>query len=656
MFANNIQVNKDNIKFAERILLSSGNTFDDERRKFIKDFSTLDLQAVPGSGKTTALLAKLLIIEQHLPLKNGAGILVISHTNTAIDEIKERIGDHCPKLFTYPNFIGTIQSFVNRFLAKPYYQQFMKERLNWIDNDKYIEYFNQNLKSNLKWGLKKKLDDAYESFLLKIIFNDNSLINFYNNKEISLYRKTTNTYKDLLKIKSDLFKEGIFSYIDAYFYGNRYIKQYPKAKKHIQSRFKYVFVDEMQDMDNHQYQILEDIFYDEGNSSSIYQRIGDKNQSIYNGQVKSKSDDVWEPREKELEIKGSHRLSKSIADVVKYFGLSYQNIKGLKKNKNVSEIDLSPHLIVYDNEKCECQVIQKFVELVKNYQEKGLIPSDLEYPIKAVSWIGKEKEEAKISLPNYCPKFDKSANKSRINYNCLESYLIYYDEDVKILKEIRKNILNSLIRVLRIEGVKDETELYYSKRRLLKHLKDEHSIAYETLKLNLYNWCISIIRNKKDKVLADIQEYMKDFLAIFDKNIDESADFINNRIEKNQSINLDSTYDLECEPCKINGEKIKINTVHSVKGETHTATLYMESYFQNDGGEKQKSYESERLCEQFKMKKAEKIKKVRTQKSAKMVYVGFSRPTHFLSFAVHRKRYNEYLEDIDTNKWKVIKL
>ena len=38
-----------------------------------------------------------------------------------------------------------------------------------------------------------------------------------------------------------------------------------------------------------------------------------------------------------------------------------------------------------------------------------------------------------------------------------------------------------------------------------------------------------------------------------------------------------------------------------------------------------------------------------------MVYVGFSRPTHLLAFAVHKERYDRYLKnDIDTNFWQVI--
>lgn len=56
-----VNISDEEIQYAEQMLLPSGKTFDDERRIFIRNFNTIDLQAVPGSGKTTVLLAKLLI-------------------------------------------------------------------------------------------------------------------------------------------------------------------------------------------------------------------------------------------------------------------------------------------------------------------------------------------------------------------------------------------------------------------------------------------------------------------------------------------------------------------------------------------------------------------------------------------------------------------
>ena len=98
-----INITDADIIYAEKILLKENQHFDDERIAFIKNLETIDLQAVPGSGKTTALLAKLLILEKYMPLENNSGVLVISHTNAAVDEIRDRIGKYCPKLFSYPS-------------------------------------------------------------------------------------------------------------------------------------------------------------------------------------------------------------------------------------------------------------------------------------------------------------------------------------------------------------------------------------------------------------------------------------------------------------------------------------------------------------------------------------------------------------------------
>jgi len=124
---------------AARLLLGVSGNFDEERRAFIRRFDTLDLHAVPGSGKTTALLAKLFVLENRLPLPHGAGILVVSHTNAAVDEIRSQLAEHCPRLFAAPNFVGTIQSFVDQFLAIPYYVSRSGHRPVCIHDDLHNE-------------------------------------------------------------------------------------------------------------------------------------------------------------------------------------------------------------------------------------------------------------------------------------------------------------------------------------------------------------------------------------------------------------------------------------------------------------------------------------------------------------------------------------
>jgi len=127
------------IERAESLLLPGGKTFDIERRDFIKSLDHRDLMAVPGSGKTTTLQAKLYCIAQHLPLAEGRGILVLSHTNTAVDELIRNLQSSCPQLFEYPNFVGTIQQFVDKFLAIPFYEAYYRKSIESIDADRYCK-------------------------------------------------------------------------------------------------------------------------------------------------------------------------------------------------------------------------------------------------------------------------------------------------------------------------------------------------------------------------------------------------------------------------------------------------------------------------------------------------------------------------------------
>ena len=86
-----MEINVELIKVAEELLLPADCNFDDERREFILSLDSRDLVAVPGSGKTTALQAKLYCLSKSLPFDMGAGILVLSHTNAAVEEVKRRV-------------------------------------------------------------------------------------------------------------------------------------------------------------------------------------------------------------------------------------------------------------------------------------------------------------------------------------------------------------------------------------------------------------------------------------------------------------------------------------------------------------------------------------------------------------------------------------
>lgn len=345
----------------------------------------------------------MIILERKLPFTDGSGILVLSHTNAAIDEIKERIQKHCPNLFSYPNFIGTIQSFVDEFLAVPFYVQKFNKKPIRIDH----EIYNEKIKNCIEkpWLYKLGFDKDVTDKVAYIKNNNEGL--FYNYRfqyftetqlvknlngdilEVSKPRGRTRAenYRDytpqekqsvynwFLRFKTGILKSGILHYDDAYFLADVYLNKIPNVKNILQKRFSFVFVDEMQDMDTHQYNLLEKIFYDDENSISKFQRIGDKNQAIYNSFVKA--NDIWIDRPDVLRLNGSQRLSKHIANVVKKFALySDETFDIVGKN----ECEIRPHILVFENETIG-SIIPCFAQIVK---QNGLENSDK--PIKVVCW------------------------------------------------------------------------------------------------------------------------------------------------------------------------------------------------------------------------------------------------------------------------------
>ncbi|GAA3212385.1 hypothetical protein GCM10020256_11750 [Streptomyces thermocoprophilus] len=85
---------------------------DAEQWDFLQSETTQDLQAAPGSGKTTLIGLKLALMADAWTSVTR-GVCVLSHTNTAKNEITDRVASLAAgrSLLRYPHFIGTIQSF-----------------------------------------------------------------------------------------------------------------------------------------------------------------------------------------------------------------------------------------------------------------------------------------------------------------------------------------------------------------------------------------------------------------------------------------------------------------------------------------------------------------------------------------------------------------
>lgn len=77
------------------------------------------LKACPGSGKTEVLAIKIAYELQRWKLKNQ-GLAILTFTNSAEDEIINRIDCFVSEKIGYPHFVGTFTSWLHGYIANPF--------------------------------------------------------------------------------------------------------------------------------------------------------------------------------------------------------------------------------------------------------------------------------------------------------------------------------------------------------------------------------------------------------------------------------------------------------------------------------------------------------------------------------------------------------
>lgn len=658
-----VEIKDTYIEEAERILLPAGMHFDEERRDFIKCMDSCDLLAVPGSGKTTALQAKIYCLCRTLDFSKGKGLLVLSHTNAAVNEIRSKLKGQGTNLFEAPNFVGTVQDFVDTFLTIPFYEHYYKRKVATIDTAIYEKevdlYMSIHIPKNAVFFLAKKnynfkgITYFCRNSKLEIAISPNGYSLKLPDVQRWIKEGTCEAKLEELKayvdgMKKELLERGVLSYEDCYALGNYYLDLYPHMANILRKRFPYVFVDETQDLENYQIKILDRIFNDE---TIVLERIGDNNQSIY---VSPEDADktFWNTRN-ELYLKKSFRLSPSIAKIVNPFTLFPRlDETGSPKFEVVgvrTDITIAPRLVLFDPNN-KNKLIPHFNDLIEYFHLRDKREGK-KYGFHIIGWNTTGSTSKRLRLSDIFPNQLSKIKEGEKLYENLNEFIQLSCKEAN-MKEANAVVERIILSILRIVEYKDEKGRYfntYSLRKYENNLPQDRKHEIELIQLHA---AVHIYHQNYFEAYNLISDYLPRILHAIGKDsaIAKMRNFIGEYSLLKNKVDEKIPKD------------IFVSSVHAVKGQTHCATMYVEtSYYK---------YETEFLLK-VKMKGTKKrpteyyhnpllgdyaddTLSTRAKAAIKMMYVGFSRPTHLLCFASFKNNWTQ--DNIDTMKslgWEV---
>lgn len=623
----NIHITDDDITWAES-LMGEHIKFDDPRKTVIKNLDSVDIQAFPGSGKTTTLVAKLAILAKKWPFSH-AGICVLSHTNVAREEIEGRLGNTVEgkKLLSYPHFVGTLHSFFDIFIGLPWLRS-EGISINIIDTD-YVR--------SLRWKMLSPKTQEY----FKRNYKDEKLCGYYETWGNIDWSKQGKTREELLNVISVSQNKGFFTFDEMLLLAQKVLNEHPTIAEGIQERFPLLFIDEAQDTNSLLWDLLHKAFPDDG-VKTVRQGFGDSNQAIYN----YVNEDVQHsefPRNNPLVLSESRRFDNRIAALANCVAISQEQMHGT--NNSFSGRNIRHTIYLFPKEKASYVIDEFGKQILNTFSDEELI-ANAKFGCHVVGMVHKkagdtpEKHFPK-GIYDYWPNYNPlKTSKNQIQRFFIDYFRIGLSEfscsgDMSCLVNwIAKGMCRIINRAAKANLVMPTNNTFIA---IEKILPDEKHSIYRQLMLDL-----ALTKFQTKEEWNPVVNKVDDLLKLFDLSLTSRDRSLLNWVDE---VSLE--YDDSKPQPKVNnyvyqdsdtGRSIylEFGSIHSVKGRTHLATLVLETFSSAHNIKSILNY----LCG----KPPKKVTKTNLGR-LKCQYVAMSRATALLCLAIP----NEFV-DADTQK------
>lgn len=655
-----------------------GKHGNDPRSDVLKTMGSIDVAACPGSGKTTLLVAKLAILAENWPQRTQ-GICVLSHTNKAREVIEAKLGNTKAgrSLLAYPHYVGTIHGFVNTYLALPLLRSLGHHSIQFdteISGKKIwrLGNYGGNLPKYLYRQFRNDNDRKSAVRQTHYVSGELDIRLQSGNHSLLLRRKSASeAFKILDKWKCNVLRQGYVSYEDTFAYAHLALKEHPFLKDIIRDRFPFLFIDEAQDNSEEQSVILHCIFMG-GGTSVIRQRFGDPNQAIYDSMYSNAAETDKFPSENPIDIPNSHRFCQNIADLANPLGLipipgglvGHGPAKTLASGKKQA----THTILLFDNDNAN-QILDAYAELlIDTFSEQELSANS--FSAVAIGQVHRPPDEEKEHkfphhVGHYWPEYDCELSKSDPKPHTFMQYIVAGQTLAERKKETFPAVEKIAEAILRLASMGNKKLNYQRRRykhRLINELLSSNPLAQRYYECLVCTFTIERLQLTKSgwntcwyEVAKEIAESISE-CELTGEDVEEFMQWdVSADVHESLSDSLVVRDNIYCYPsAKQTKVKIRVGSIHSVKGDEHTATLVLETFWNKHN-----------MKDIFDWITGNKTGSQCTGKQKpsrlKLHYVAMTRSTHLLCLAMKRSTFEndqgeineELVKKVDDKGWNI---
>jgi hypothetical protein len=447
-------------------------------------------------------------------------------------------------------------------------------------------------------------------------------------------------------------------------WANELLDTRPEVAQTMRARFPLVFIDEAQDNSKEQAALLHRIFTD-GDAPSRRQRFGDSNQAIYSRpeQVGAQIDQFPSPPTHTLPR--SYRFGQVLADHVQGFGVAPQPLIGAGPTDGQLRAEpLPPVLFVFDDRTIS-EVLPRYgAHLMANFDAAALGRGIY----TAVAGVHKLEKDTDLprAIGHYAPTYSVACARKE---TAPDTFLQYFDKARVTLVQSGNthSIVNALASALaatsNLQGTAPQTMNRKSSHRKMVETLEGASTAAD------YAWLVEHVIAVRGALReadwqADVLPRVRAIVATLSNTHDltpEAGHFLtwpaNPAVHNHENVSKESRVNVFAYPPDEPKVHVRLGSIHSVKGETHTATLVLESFFhkhhlselkpwllgEREGGSRQNARGST-VSEGARM-----------LGRLKLHYVAMTRPTHLLCLAMRKSAFTgQELEHLTRRGWEIV--